>query len=185
MMATLMALAALLRPASTSGQVTDSARLAGSTDSAPNAETSRLSHITVSWTEAPIRDVVQAFATYSGRSIVMGAGLDGIFVTADIGDQPWDVALATILRSRGLWAVEDEHGIIRVQSLADVAAREALEPLVTRTYRISFSRAAELQSTIAPLLSGRGSVSAVESSNVLVVTDIERVQRAVAGLLGR
>lgn len=131
-----------------------------------------------------MRDVIRAFAAYSGRSIVLGAGVDGVFVTADIRDQLWDVALATILRSHGLWAVEDEHGIIRVESLADVAAREALQPIVTRTYRISYSRASELQSAIASLLSERGSVSVVESSNVLVVSDIERVQRVVARLLG-
>lgn len=139
--------------------------------------------ITVSWTETPLRDVLRAFAVYSGRSIVGGAGLQEVFVTADIDDQPWDVALAVILRSRGLWAEEDEHGIIRVASLADLESRESVEPLVTRTYRVSYARASELQATLAPLLSERGSVSVLESANTLVVTDIARVQRVVAELL--
>lgn len=172
--------AALLLPVSASAQATDSARAQATADT----PVSKLPRITVSWTEAPLRDVVHAFAAYSGRSIVLGTGAEGVFVTADITDQPWDVALATILRSRGLWAVENEYGIIRVESLADVAAREGLQPIVTRSYRVSFSRAAELQSTIAPLLSERGTVSVVESSNVLVVSDIERVHRVVARLLG-
>lgn len=139
--------------------------------------------ITVSWTEAPLRDVLRAFAVHSGRSIVVGAGVDGVFVTADIDDQPWDVALAVILSSRGLWADEDDHGIIRVASLAEVESRASVEPLVTRTYRVSYARASELQATLAPLLSERGSVSVLESANALVVTDIDRVQRVVAELL--
>lgn len=139
--------------------------------------------VTVSWTEAPIQDVLRAFAAHSGRSIVAGSGVEGVFVTADIIDQPWDVALGAILRSRGLWAQEDEHGIIRVDALADLGSRETVEPLVTRTYRVSYARASELQATIAPLLSERGSVSVLESANALVVTDVGRVQRVVAELL--
>lgn len=139
--------------------------------------------ITVSWTEAPLRDVLRAFAVHSGRSIVVGAGVDRVFVTADIDDQPWDVALAVILRSRGLWGEEDEHGIIRVASLADLESRASVEPLVTRTYRVSYARASELQATLVPLLSERGSVSVLESANALVVTDIDRIQRVVAELL--
>lgn len=166
-------------------QITEPIAPAETASGAPDGAASQMTRITVSWTEAPLRDVIRAFAVYSGRSIVLGSGGEGVFVTADIRDQPWDVALATILRSRGLWAVENEHGIIRVESLADVAAREALQPIVTRSYEISYSRAAELQETIAPLLSERGSLSAVESSNVLVVSDIERVQQVVARLLRR
>lgn len=176
--------ASAIAPVAVGAQVADPSSGAGASQPPADPTVSQLPRITVSWTEAPLRDVIQAFAAYSGRSIVLGTGAEEVFVTADIHDQPWDVALATILRSRGLWAVENEYGIIRVESLADVAAREALQPIVTRSYRISFSRAAELQSTIAPLLSERGSVSVVESSNVLVVSDIERVQRVVAGLLG-
>ncbi len=127
-------------------------------------------------------EVLRAFAAFSGASIVAGAGVGG-FVTADINDQPWDVALASILATQRLLATENASGIIRVENMADVGSREVVEPVVTRSYRISFSRAAELQAAIAPLLSPRGSVSVVESTNTLVVSDIERVQRAVGALL--
>jgi type IV pilus assembly protein PilQ len=145
----------------------------------PRGATRRMS---ASWTAAPLADVLRAFAAFSGASIVAGAGVGG-FVTADINDQPWDVALHAVLSTRGLVATEDEHGIIRVESVADLGAREAVEPLLTRTYRISYSRAAEIQTAVAPLLSPRGSVSVVPSTNTVVVTDVARVQRAVASLL--
>jgi type II secretory pathway component HofQ len=136
----------------------------------------------VTWERTPIAEVLQAFAAFSGASIVAGSGVSG-FVTADINDQPWDVALGTILASQGLHATEDRYGIIRVESLGAMSARQTVEPLVTRSYRISFQRAAELQAAIASLLSPRGSVAVLESTNTLIVTDIERVQGAAAALL--
>ena len=135
------------------------------------------------WAGVPIADVLRAFSEFSGKSIVLGENVTGS-VTADIEDQPWDVALRAILSAHGLIAIEDEYGIIRVSNIEALNTGEAVEPIVTRVYRISFSRASELQATIAPLLSPRGSVSAVESTNSLIVSDIARVQSAVARLLG-
>ena len=120
--------------------------------------------ISVSWVESPITDVLLAFSTFSGKSRVQGRDVAGI-VTAEINDQPWDSALRAILSAQGLVAVEDEYGIIRVSNLAALNALEAVQPIVTRIYRISVSRAAELQATIAPLLSPRGSISAAASTN--------------------
>ena len=138
--------------------------------------------ISVSWTEAPVTEVLSAFAAFSGASIVAGAGVEG-FVTADITNQPWDVALEAILATRGLVATENEHGIIRVESIASLDAREVVEPLVTRSYRVSFSRAEEIQAAITPILSARGRASVVQSTNTLVVSDVARVHRVVASLL--
>jgi type IV pilus assembly protein PilQ len=138
--------------------------------------------VSVTWTAAPLREVLQAFAAFSGASIVAGAGVEG-FVTADINNQPWDVALESILSSLGLYAVEERSGIIRVQSMADAAARETVEPILTRSYRLSFTRAAEVQAALAAVLSERGSISILESSNTVIVSDIARVQQSVAALL--
>jgi type II secretory pathway component HofQ len=138
--------------------------------------------VSVTWEETPIAEVLRAFAAFSGFSIVAGADVTG-FVTADINDQPWDIALRTILASQGLRATEDAAGIIRVESFTGANTDEAVEPLLTRAYRISFSRASDLQAAVAPLLSERGGLAVLESTNTLVVTDIGRVHRAVAPLL--
>jgi type II secretory pathway component GspD/PulD (secretin) len=143
------------------------------------AETRRVS---ITWEAAPLSEVLRAFAAFSGASIVVGAGVEG-FVTADINDQPWDVALEAILRALGFFAVEEESGIIRVQSVADVSTQETIEPVVTRSYRLSFARASEVQTALAPLLSPRGAISVLETSNTVIVSDIPRVHRAIAGLL--
>lgn len=149
---------------------------------AGDAERPQTRRMSATWRGAPIAEVLRAFAAFSGASIVAGAGVSGV-VNADINDQPWDVALASILSTQGLLATENSSGIIRVENMADVGSREVIAPIVTRTYRISFSRAAELQAAIAPLLSPRGGVSVLESTNTMIVSDIERVQQAVAALL--
>lgn len=146
---------------------------------APQEEARRIS---VTWTEAPINDVLLAFAAFSGKSIVPGSNVTG-FVTADINDRPWDVALETILSRHGLVARETDAGIITVDNIADLNERETIEPIQTRAYRISYATAAELQASIQPLLTERGSITAGTGTNTLIVSDIARVQDAVQQLL--
>jgi len=151
----------------------------GSTQAQQQAPAER---IQVTWTEAPINDVLLAFAAFSGKSIVPGSNVTG-FVTATINNQPWDVALEAILSTQGLVGVEDVNGIIRVDNFADLNQREEIEPILTRAHRISFGTAQELQTAIQPLLSARGQITVGAATNTLVVSDIARVQDAVAELL--
>ena len=143
---------------------------------------SQARRISVTWTQAPINDVLLAFAAFSGTSIVPGSNVAG-FVTADINDQPWDVALQTILAGQGLVATENDYGIIRVDNITDLNDREAIEPIQTVPHRISFATATELQTAVQPLLSERGQVTVGQGTNTLVVSDIARVQDAIADLL--
>jgi type IV pilus secretin PilQ/predicted competence protein len=138
--------------------------------------------ITISFSNTPIRDVLFAFAEYSGRSIVPGSDVIGL-VSADIRSQPWDIALQTILESHGLVASELETGIIRVDNIQNLSVREQIEPLVTQTYRVNFATASELQLPVSALLSERGRVSVSEANNTLVVTDLPRVVASVAELV--
>ena len=151
---------------------------------APRAQQvpSQARRISVTWTEAPVNDVLLAFASFSGVSIVPGSNVTG-FVTADINDQPWDVALQTILAGQGLVGTENEYGIIRVDNITDLNDREAIEPIETVPHRISFGTATEVQAAVQPLLTARGQATVNAGTNTLIVSDIRRVQDAIAGLL--
>lgn len=149
---------------------------------APLRAPSEAPRISVSWSGAPIADVLLAFSEFSGKSIVVAPDVTGT-VTATIRDQPWDVALQAILASLDLRAVEDEAGIIRVDPLEGLNALEAVEPIVTRVYPVRFTPAAELQATLAPLLSERGSVTVMASTNALVVSDVARIHEVIGRLL--
>jgi type IV pilus assembly protein PilQ len=138
--------------------------------------------ITVSFSETPLREVLFTFSEFSGRSIIPGAGITGN-VSAEIRDQPWDIALQAILESQGLAAEEAASGIIRVDRLDELARRADVEPLVTRPFRIAFGQAQDFQDPIQTLLSGRGRISISRSTNTLVVTDIPRVLDQVEDLI--
>jgi type IV pilus assembly protein PilQ len=130
--------------------------------------------ITVTFQDADIRDVLASFAEFTGRSIVPGSRVQGA-VTAEIRNQPWDVALETILSAHGLAAREMPSGIIRVDAFEQLRERETQESLATQTYRINYVPVQELVSTLTTLKSERGNVVANPSTNTLIVTDVESV----------
>jgi type IV pilus assembly protein PilQ len=140
--------------------------------------------ITVTFQNADIRDVLGTIAEFTGRSIVPGSGVSGT-VTATIRDQPWDVALQTILRAYGLAAQELPSGIIQVDAMERMMERQAQEPLLTETFRINYVPVAELASSLEPMRSERGRISVNPSTNTLIITDLESVMDNVRRMLGQ
>lgn len=141
------------------------------------------SPITVSFAEAPVRDVLFAFADFADISIVADAEVEGL-VSAEIRNQPWREALRTILEAHGLLASE-HRGIIRVADAASAQAREAVEPLDSRTYPVRYAEVGDMAEAVQALLTDRGRVSVAAESNTLVVTDIPRALDAATELVGR
>ena len=97
--------------------------------------------ITVVYQGSDIRDVLAAFASFSGRTIIPSNNVGSLKVDAEIKDQPWDVALQAILSAQGLAATEDANGIIIVDTQDRIAARAETEPLQTRIVRLNYQRA--------------------------------------------
>jgi type IV pilus assembly protein PilQ len=147
--------------------------------------------ITVTYQDADIRDVIAAFAAFSGRTIVVGKDVQGT-VTAEIKNQPWDVALRAILQGQGLAAAEDAvSGIITVDSYKNIASKQASEPLVTQMVAVNYAKAASLVTTLTGLLArdctpgsvpqaqqnmqtscfARGAVAADTATNTLLITE--------------
>jgi type IV pilus assembly protein PilQ len=112
-------------------------------------------------------------------------------VTAEIRDQPWDIAMQAILESQGLAAAEDANGIIAVDSYSSILSKQATEPLVTQMVVVNYARASSLAPTIESLLSrecrssrgggeeidprnciARGNVTADTATNTLIITEV-------------
>lgn len=108
--------------------------------------------ITVTYEDADIRDVLAAFAAFSGRTIVTGRDVEGK-ITAEIRDQPWDVALEALLNAQGLAKTEDVNGIITVDSYSNILIRQSSEPIVTRLVSVNYANAASLAESVRALLS--------------------------------
>ena len=153
--------------------------------------------ISVDFQDTEIRDVIMSFSVFSGRTIVVGKGVAGL-VTASIKDQPWDVALRSILQSQGLNAIEDATGIITVDSYLNIADRAKVEPLFTHVISVNYAKAETMATTVKSLLgagcgggggapagggaaapaaagattcSARGSASFDEKTNTVIVTE--------------
>ncbi|MBB4639210.1 type IV pilus secretin family protein [Longimicrobium terrae] len=151
---------------------------------APQQQPSQARRITVSFQNSEMRDVLATFAEFSGRSIIAGTDVSGIVVDGvSFSNQPWDVALRTLLQAYGLAAEELEGGLIRVDAIARLVERAAAEPVVTRPFRVNYVPAGDLASTFSKLITDRGNIVADTSTNTLVVTDVERVVRDVEQLL--
>jgi type IV pilus assembly protein PilQ len=147
--------------------------------------------IIVTYQDADIRDVIAAFATFSGRTIVVGKDVSGT-ITAEIKNQPWDVALRAILQGQGLAAAEDAlSGIITVDSYRNIAAKQMSEPVTTQLVAVNYASAASLVGTLTGLLAkdcppgdvpeaqqnartscyARGAVAADTATNTLLITE--------------
>jgi type IV pilus assembly protein PilQ len=150
-----------------------------------HAQQSSQPRITVTYQDSDIREVLAAFASFSGRTIVVGREVQGT-VTAEIRDQPWDVALQSILSAQQLAASEDQYGIITVDSYKNIQAKQASEPLVTQMVSINYARASQLIPTVRSLLAqdcggaaatgvchARGTVVADSGTNSLLITEAQ------------
>lgn len=133
---------------------------------------SQMPRITVTFENTDIRDVLNNFADFTGKSFVPGSGVEGS-VTANIRNQPWDLALKAILDAQGLTAVETGTGIIRVDRLENLQERQQLIQLETRIFKINYAPVAELANAIQPAISDRGKIIANEATNSIIVTDLQ------------
>lgn len=128
-------------------------RLAASAADASAAQPSDKPRISVTYVDAEIRDVIAAFAAFSGKTIIVGRSVTGQIPYLDIRDKPWDIALKAVLESQQLAATEDASGIMRVDSYVNILARQASEPLSTISMRLNYASANALMPTVRNLLS--------------------------------
>lgn len=139
--------------------------------------------ITVSFRETEMHEVAAVFAEFSGTSVVLAPQVSGK-VTAEVHNQPWDVAFAAILQAHGYAARQIAPGLLRVDDLETVARNAVQAPLVTRVFRISYVPAADVARALEGVVSERGSIAVSAATNALVVTDTEDVIATMARVIG-
>jgi type IV pilus assembly protein PilQ len=146
---------------------------------------SQAARITVTWDNADLREVVAGFAAFSGRTIILSKDLKGS-VSAEIKNQPWDLAFNAVLESQGLTVNVLDGGIIQVIDKKDLARADSTVPVETRLVRVNYAKAGALVPSVASILTKRGAVVADSTSNALVITEISsrinRVEEFVKGL---
>jgi type IV pilus assembly protein PilQ len=147
---------------------------------------SQAPRINVQWDDADIQDVVAGFAAFSGRTIVVSKGITGK-VTAEVKNQPWDLAFNAVLASQGLDVQTQPGGILVVVDRKDLARADSTVPVETRLVRVNYAQASSLVPAVQSIVSKtRGAVVADTTNNALVITDvqtrIDQIESFVKGL---
>ena len=142
--------------------------------------------ITVTFDQVPVPDVLASFAAIARRSIIPSPDVRSQTITAEIVNQPWDVALEAILEANHLSMRELRSGVMIVESGSATALRTQTEPLESRQFTVQYVSADSLQSAIAGLLTKDGKVSVNRASNAILVTDtrsaLDRIGPMVEGM---
>jgi type IV pilus assembly protein PilQ len=128
--------------------------------------------VTLEFKDADIVSLLRVLATEGGRNIVIGEDVKGK-MSISLRNVPWELALQTILESRGLERVERD-GILRI------ATREQLTKEAESTIRMRDVEAKLAESTRKPEL--RGPLR--EETIRLYYTDAEEVAKTLQGILG-
>ncbi len=128
--------------------------------------------ITLEFKDADIVSLLRVLATEGGRNIVIGEDVKGK-MSISLRNVAWELALQTILESRGLERVERD-GILRI------ATREQLTKEAESTIRMRDVEAKLAESSRKPEL--RGPLR--EETIRLYYTDAEEVAKTLQGILG-
>ena len=155
--------------------------------------------ISLNFQDVPVRQLLQILAEENQLNLVASESVSGN-ITLRLENVPWDRALQTILRVKGLDKRIDDN-ILMVAPAAELAQREQQEleasqrmtelaPLESAYVQINYAKAAEIASILrtesSDLLSSRGAVTVDERTNTLLVRDtaeqIDNVKAMVAVL---
>lgn len=128
--------------------------------------------VTLEFKDADIVSLLRVLATEGGRNIVIGEDVKGK-MSISLRNVPWELALQTILESRGLERVERD-GILRI------ATREQLTKEAEATIKMRDVEAKLAETTRKPEL--RGPLR--EETIRLYYTDAEEVAKTLQGILG-
>lgn len=134
-------------------------------------QAARSTPVSVNFENASWPEVASSFASFSGRSIVVGPGVTGN-VNATIRNQPWEYVFNAVLASHGYSVAEMPGGILRIDSPGELAKLDSVEVLQSQMIRLNYAKAPSVAITIAGMLTpGRGKVVADSSLNALVITE--------------
>ena len=139
--------------------------------------------ITLDFVDADLRNILKLIAELNELNIVAGDDVRGR-VTIRLVDVPWDQALEVILQSQSLGMVRIGN-VIRIapierlrrereDELASKRAVEKLGDLRTGMIHLKYANARNMVPVVEKFLSERGTVSADERTNTLIIRDISK-----------
>ncbi len=139
--------------------------------------------ITLDFVDADLRNILKLIAEVAELNIVAADDVRGR-ITIKLIEVPWDQALEVILQSQSFGMVRIGN-VIRVaplerlrremeDELASKRAVEKLGDLRTGMIHLKYTNARDMVPVVKQFLSERGTVSADERTNTLIIRDISK-----------
>lgn len=128
-------------------------------------DTTAPGNVSLDFKDADILNVLRVLSLKSGTNIVAGPEVQGT-VTIRLQDVPWEKAMDVVLRTYG-YVYERDGNIIRVTTKENLATEE----LVTETFVLNYTTAADVEEAIKDILTERGRVKSVPKANTIIVSD--------------
>ena len=129
--------------------------------------------------DVPIATVIRQLADQVNVDLIMSPKVIGN-VTVSLNDVSLDEALRCILDVHGAGIIVGEN-VIRILSREEMP--EIAERLVTETFEITYADVVQVVKALEKFKSPQGSVSSIEGTSHIIVTDTENKVRDITNLL--
>ncbi|MGL5291274.1 MAG: type IV pilus secretin PilQ [Vibrionaceae bacterium] len=169
----------------------------------PTPPLAREEIVSMNFQDIPIRSVLQIIAEHQGLNLVVSDSVRGN-ITMQFKQVPWLQMLNTILQVKGLGKTMSDN-ILLVAPIAELEEQsrialtrqqqlQALEPLISRVFKINYANAESLKAMLSggvqdagssgiSLLSNRGSIAVDQRTNSLIVKETGQNMRSIAKLV--
>ena len=144
--------------------------------------------VSLSFQDADIRNVLKVLAFKSGVNIVAAPDVTGV-VNIELKDVPWQKALDVILSTYG-YGFARKGNIITVMTVEnlkkyreDSLSLEGQEPLISKTFSLSFAKAEDVVKIIDKMVSKRGFMNFDARTNSIIIRDLESNLELISGVI--
>lgn len=145
---------------------------------APSKPASDTGLVSLNFQDVDIRNVLKVLAYKSGSNVVTTPEVTGT-VTIQLNDVPWQKALDVILSTYG-YGYERQGNIITVMPIdslkkhrENAQALQEQEPLMTKTYLLSYAKASDIMDSINKIKSAKATINFDARTNILIVREIQ------------
>jgi len=141
--------------------------------------------VTLDFTEADIKDVLQILAVKTGMNIIYSDDVTGT-LSLHLENVPFDEAMALILQMKGLVLQQVASNVLRVMTPQTLTKERADSVQVTQIFRLSYSKAQDMSSKITSIMTAESQKVTIQTddrTNSIIVTSTPEGLLATAALI--
>ncbi len=136
----------------------------------------------VSLTNADLTTFLNTILAEAGFNLVTSRSVAGTIPSIQLKSVSLRKILDLVLKQNG-FSYKADGNILRVATPAELKAEEESALVETRYFSIRFAKAADLQTSISPFLSGNGKIQSDPRTNTIIITDITSKMDTFATLI--